>query len=261
MNPMIGSVFDPYDRKARLYPALLAIVVPVVAALIVVPAYSNQIINLASIAVALGGLMLLSSLGRERGKRIEPGLFEKWGGIPTTQLLLRSTSNLDHLTLERYRKFLEARVSGLRFLDEEVESVDLKNAIAVCESSVKWLREATRDTKKFPLVFSENTNYGFRRNLLGVKPAALLLSIASMLAVGTHAWIVGAGEWGSVPIHSWLAAAVALVGLLFWIFVVTSEFVKTTAFAYATALLAACDSPHLAPAASKARKENDKAKS
>lgn len=261
MNRMLGSILDPYDRKARLYPALLAIMVPVVAALLIVPGYSSQLVNLASTVVALGGLMLLSSLGRERGKRIEPSLFEKWGGTPTTQLLRRSTSSLDHLTLQRYRQFLEARVSGLRFPDVESETADLKNETAVCESSVKWLREATRDTKKFPLVFSENTNYGFRRNLLGVKPAALFLSIATLLAVGTHAWITSTGELNSVSVQSWLAGTASLVGLLFWIFVVTPEFVKTTAFAYATALLAACDSPHLAQPPAKARKVSDKAKS
>jgi hypothetical protein len=258
---MIGSILDPYDRKARLYPALLAMLVPVVAALLIVPAHSNQIINLASIAVALGGLMLLSALGRERGKRIEPGLFEQWGGAPTTQLLLRSTSSLDHLTLERYRQFLQERVQSLYFPDEESEFTDLKHAEAVCESSVKWLREATRDTKKFPLVFAENTNYGFRRNLLGVKPVALFLSIASLLTVGIHAWIVGSGELGTVSVQSWLAGAVTFAGLLFWVFVVTPEFVKTTAFAYATALLAACDSPHLAKPPSRASKVSGKTKS
>jgi len=258
---MIGNMLDPYDRKARLYPALLAMLVPAVAALLILPAYSSQILNLVSTIVALGGLMLLSSLGRERGKRIESGLFEKWGGTPTTQLLLRPKSSLDHLTLERYRQFLQARVEGLNFPDVATESADLNHAVAVCESSVKWLREATRDTKKFPLVFAENTNYGFRRNLLGVKPAALFLSIASLLAVGIHAWIAGNGELGSVPVQSWLAGGVAFVGLLFWIFVVTPDFVKTTAFAYATALLAACDSPHLAPMPSKARKINDKTRS
>lgn len=261
MNRMLGSILDPYDRKARLYPALLAIMVPVVAALLIVSGYSSQIVNLASTAVALGGLMLLSSLGRERGKRIEPSLFEKWGGTPTTQLLLQSASSLDHLTLQRYRQFLEARVSGLRFPDVESEAANVKNAIAVCESSVKWLREATRDTKKFPLVFSENTNYGFRRNLLGVKPAALFLSIATLLAMGAHAWIAGITQLSGVPVQSWLAGVVALVGSLFWIFIVTPEFVKTTAFAYATALLATCDSPHLAPPPSKTRKVSDKTKS
>lgn len=251
---MIASILDPYDRKARLYPALLAMLVPVAAALLIVPDYSSQLINLASIAVALGGLMLLSSLGRERGKRIEPVLFEQWGGTPTTQLLLRSASSLDHLTLERYRQFLQSRVQGLHFPDADGESADRKRTAAVCESSVKWLREATRDTKKFPLVFAENTNYGFRRNLLGVKPAALLLSIVSLLGVGIHAWVVSDGALSGVPIQSWLAGIVAFVGSLFWTFIVTSEFVKTTAFAYAAALLATCDSPHLAPAPSKARK-------
>ncbi|MCL1825999.1 MAG: hypothetical protein FWG26_08720 [Betaproteobacteria bacterium] len=241
---MLESILNPYDRKARLYPALLAIAVPVIAALIITPAYSDQIVNLASIAVALGFLMLLSSLGRERGRRIEPCLFKKWGGTPTTQLLLRSTSSLDNLTLERYRQFLETRISGLRFLDAEVESANLKSAVEVCESSVKWLREKTRDTKMFPLIFSENTNYGFRRNLLGVKPIALVLSIVSLLAVSCYAWIGSGGDVLKVSVQSWLAGAVSFVGLFFWIFVVTPGFVRTTAFAYATALLAACDSPH-----------------
>jgi hypothetical protein len=242
---MIGNIFDPYDRKARLYPALLAMLVPVVAGLLIVPAYSNQVINLTSTAVALGGLMLLSSLGRERGKRVEPGLFKEWGGAPTTQMLLQHQSGLlDHITFQRYRRFLEMRISGLKFTDVEDASADIKNATVACESSIKWLREATRDTSKFPLVFSELTNYGFRRNLLGVKPAAIFLSIASLLVIGFHACNVSGGLLSSVPVQSWLATMIAILGVLFWSFVVTSEFVKTTAFAYATALLAACDSPN-----------------
>lgn len=257
---MIDNILNPYERKARLYPALLAIMVPVISTLLIVPGNSNKIINLASTAAALGGLKLLSSLGREWGKRIEPNLFEKWGGTPTTQLLLYSTSSLDHLSLERYRRFLEARVPGLHFLDIKRESTDINNAIAACESAVKWLRESTRDTKKFHLIFSENVNYGFRRNLLGMKPTALLLAITSLFAVGIHGWIVSRGNISSVPIHSWLAGAVALIGLFIWSFIVTQKFVKTTAFAYATALLAACDSPHLAAKPSKTRKVSDKAK-
>jgi len=79
MNPIVGSIFDPYDRKARLYPALLVMLVPVVALTLVAPVFSSQLAGLASLSVALGGLMLLSSLGREWGKRKEPKLFEIWG--------------------------------------------------------------------------------------------------------------------------------------------------------------------------------------
>jgi len=65
---MIDRILDPYDRKARLYPALLVTLVPVVATTLVAPVFSSQLAGLASLAIALGGLMLLSSLGREWGE-------------------------------------------------------------------------------------------------------------------------------------------------------------------------------------------------
>lgn len=251
---MIGSFLDPYDRKARLYPALLVMLVPVVVLTLVAPVFSSQLAGLASLAVALGGLMLLSSLGREWGKRKEPQLFQEWGGAPTTLMLLRTTTGLDHVTLDRYRRILEDKIAGLTFLDPTVEESQRQKAAAICESAVKWLREATRDSKKFALIFAENTNYGFRRNLLGVRPLAIVMCLLTLLATALHAWMGGAGNLSAVSGQSWASAAVACVGIAVWGGVVNVEFVKTTAFAYATALLAACDSPHIAAEKPKARK-------
>ena len=242
---MIGSILDPYDRKARLYPALLVMLVPVIVATLVVPVFSGQLVGLVSLAIALGGLMLLSSLGREWGKRKEPKLFESWGGTPTTLMLLRETTHLDPLTLERYRKVLEGKVPGLQFPDSTSEATDPTKAAAICESAVRWLREATRDTKKFALIFVENTNYGFRRNLLGVKPLALVMCFLTLAATVLLAWLSTAGNLSAVTVQSWSSIAVACIGLVVWGFLVNADFVKTTAFTYATALLAACDSPLL----------------
>ncbi|MBI5923894.1 MAG: hypothetical protein HY847_19875 [Betaproteobacteria bacterium] len=251
---MIGSILDPYDRKARLYPALLVMLVPVISATLVAPVFSSQLAGLASLTIALGGLMLLSSLGREWGKRKEPKLFESWGGTPTTLMLLRATSQLDHLTLDRYRKVLEEKVPGLQFPDSASEASDPANTAVICESAVKWLREATRDTKKFALVFAENTNYGFRRNLLGVKPLALVMCVLTLAATALHAWQSTAGNLFAVTAQSWSSEVVACIGLVVWGAVVNADFVKTTAFAYATALLAACDSPLIATVQTKSRK-------
>lgn len=251
---MIGSFLDPYDRKARLYPALLVMLVPVVALTLVAPVFSSQLAGLASLAVALGGLMLLSSLGREWGKRKEPQLFQEWGGTPTTLMLLRASTNLDHVTLDRYKRILEVKIAGLTFLESTDEESQRPKAAAICESAVKWLREATRDSKKFALIFAENTNYGFRRNLLGVRPLAIVLCLLTLLATALHAWMGGAANLSAISGQSWASAAVACVGIVVWGGVVNAEFVKTTAFAYATALLAACDSPHIATEKSKTRK-------
>lgn len=242
---MTSIISDPYDRKARLYPALLSIMVPALAMLLVVPTYQNQLASMASVVVGLGGTVLLSSIGRERGKRLESLLFREWGGAPTTQLLLRSKSNLDPISIERYQAFLESRIAGLSFLGLDEERSNLNRAVEVCDSAIRWLREATRDRNSFSLIFAENINYGFRRNLLGVKPFAIASLFATLMAVGAHAWYNGSGDANFVSIESWLASILTIIALVFWTFFVTADFVKTTAFAYASALLAACDSPHL----------------
>lgn len=38
------------------------------------------------------------------------------------------------------------------------------------------MRENTRNTKKFDVLFNENVSYGFRRNLLGLKLSGFLLN-------------------------------------------------------------------------------------
>ena len=43
------------------------------------------------------------------------------------------------------------------------------------------LREATRDTSRFPLVFAENANYGFRRNLWGLRPIGTGVAVVLLL--------------------------------------------------------------------------------
>jgi hypothetical protein len=44
------------------------------------------------------------------------------------------------------------------------------------------VRENTRDTRKFKILFEENVTYGFRRNLLGLKWPALALNAAIVVS-------------------------------------------------------------------------------
>jgi hypothetical protein len=47
-----------------------------------------------------------------------------------------------------------------------------------------WLRDHTRDRKKFNILFDELVTYGFRRNLLGLKPTSLIMN-AVVVAVSS----------------------------------------------------------------------------
>jgi hypothetical protein len=149
---------------------------------------------------------------------------------------------------------LASNSGGLQFPDSASEASDPTKTALICASAVKWLREATRDTKKFAMVFAENINYGFRRNLLGVKPLAIVMCVLSLAATALHAWLSTAGNLSAVTAQSWGSVVAACIGLVVWGAVVNAEFVKTTAFAYATALLATCDSPQIAVEQKKSRK-------
>jgi hypothetical protein len=76
-----------------------------------------------------------------------------------------------------------------------VEQNDPAAAKSFYERTGTWLRENTRDTKKFPILFNELVTYGFRRNLLGVKWPALALNLVVVLICAGllwHRWPVNA---------------------------------------------------------------------
>ena len=110
---------------------------------------------------------LLTQLGRDAGKNKEKGLWDSWGGKPTTQLLRHRDHQLDPNTKSRYHAKLAAIVPGIRMPSPEEEAQDPQAADHVYDSCVKYLIQKTRDHKQFPLLFHENVSYGFRRDLLG----------------------------------------------------------------------------------------------
>ena len=78
------------------------------------------------------------------------------------------------------RAFLSSKI-GQSVPTEQAEKDNPKVGDAFYERGGGWLRENTRDTKKFPVLFSENITYGYRRNLLGLKWPALGLNAAMLL--------------------------------------------------------------------------------
>jgi hypothetical protein len=104
------------------------------------------------------------------------------------------------------------------------------------EEAVAALRELTRDRARFPLVFAENVEYGFRRNALGLRWIGLALS---MVAIGVSAGVLLAGgRYDRDHLVRWLVpggVGVACAG--FWLFVVTPSWVRRSAELYANRLL------------------------
>ena len=134
---------------------------------------------------------------------------------------------------------------------EQEEEACPERADAKYGEAVTSLREATRDRARFPLVFAENANYGFRRNLWGLKPIGA--SIAVALALVSWALLL-LTVWGrpwpdpwwdvfanpdSVAVIRLVVAGANTMFAVFWLFWVKPSWVKVVANAYAKQLMEA----------------------
>lgn len=77
---VVKDLLDPYSRRARLQPALLAILPLALALLAWYPSEARTLGFVWAIVVSAGGTALLAQIARERGKRLEKELFDSWGG-------------------------------------------------------------------------------------------------------------------------------------------------------------------------------------
>jgi hypothetical protein len=232
---------DKYTRIARVQPALLAALPLVLAGLgcaggVVSPVWAA----LWGVLTWAGASTLISQISRQAGLRQEKRLVLSWGGLPTTQLL-RHGGPTNRTTLRRWHGKLEGLIPGMTIPSEGDEREDPKKADEVYDSCILFLRERTKDNKVFPLVFAENCSYGFRRNLFGLKAVGVALSLIGMGAIGARVVIEHRSQAGLLPPMLYVAGGLEAVLLLVWGVLITPEWVREAAQAYADRLLGACE--------------------
>lgn len=245
----LEKLFDKYNRIARVYPALLAIAPIVWSVTVVFPKTTNDLgSGAASVALAACLLFLLSSFARSRGKTAEQNLLAKWGGWPTTIFLRHRDPTVDRTTKARYHQAISELCGGLVFPSEDAEAQAPQRADEIYRSATKKLIESRRDPK-YGLVHSENASYGFRRNLYGMRPLIIVISIACLFFTLGAIWLLGSGSPAPVTFvksaltHRELTAcaAIDLAYLFFCLWIVREEFVHQGARDYALALLRTLD--------------------
>jgi len=233
---------DRYSLKARLYPVLI-VALPLV--LVVFSLQSEDLASLKtllSVVVAFGGATLLTQISRDAGKSKETKLYEKWGGKPTTQKLRQCGANNLEL-VKRYHDNIAKIAPDLKLPTLKEEKEKPQKADEVYEVATGILIERTRDTSKFGLVFKENCNYGFRRNLWGLKKIGLpvagigsvLVFVISLCEVLKSKSILGADTLQVTCLAFNLALLCA------WWKIINPEWIKIVADSYADRLLAATE--------------------
>ena len=232
---------DAYTIRARLFPAILG-AAPALAVLLLLISWKS--FELSNIVATLGALVLiyaLSDWARKAGKDIEPRIYREMGGKPSVTMMRRSDDSIDTASKDRYRLFLALKLNKPE-PTPQLERRNLPAADEFYELAGTWLRENTRDTKKFPILFNELVTYGFRRNLLGVKWPALALNIAVVLICAGllwYRWPFDATE--SMTARIVVVLVVAAAHALYFLLLVNAGNVKAAARTYARQLIISCE--------------------
>ena len=241
--------FDPYTFRARIQPALVVGLPLGLMMFALLPEYSIFVTGFCGLLGAAGGTAIFAQVGRERGRKKEPGLWKRWDGPPTTRLLRHRHLPGDiTLLAPELRRQVEEWIRYPLPTKEDEEACPAW-ADTKYEGAVTSLREATRDTSRFPLVFAENANYGFRRNLWGLRPIGTPIAVVLVLVSWT---LLSLTIWGrpwpdpwwdvfvnpdSVAVIRLVVAVADTVLAAFWLFWVKPSWVKTVADAYAIRLM------------------------
>jgi len=224
--------FGKYNLHARLYPSLLTALPVTVLVLPLVP--SATVATVLPLLASSGVLLLVVQQVRTLGDKTEERLRARWDGMPTTRRLrLRNATNLALLT--RRRTKLEA-LYGELLPDAEMEQSKPMVADETYVAATRRLITKVRQHQdRFPLVQEEAVNYGFRRNLRGMKFLAVVLAVLGLATDGLLIYLIG-GTAQAIA-----TASFHIVYLLVVLTVVKDSWVREVGECYADRLFEALD--------------------
>lgn len=241
-----GRGIDMYVIVARIAPAILASLpmVALGAAALTFLADVERLWSLAAVAVTtFAGLT-----SRKAGNRVQPELLAKWGGWPTTARLRWASANSPQEIARRHTAVIRVLGAGWQMPSREEEAECPTAADRVYEDAMQQIVGKVRHELPQSLVNAENRNYGFARNLLGLKTfgrwcACSALGLALVLgAIVARVDGAASASWLVMPI------VVSICGLVLWP-QVDADFVRPSADAYADHIIEVLDRLPPAPEA------------
>jgi len=236
----VFKFFDAYAIRARLFPAIIG-AAPALAAVTLLISWKT--FGLSNLIASLGMLVLLwaiADFARARGRAIESKLYAEQGGKPSITMFRRNDLTIGGGSKDRYCAFLAGKI-GVSVPSAADEAADQATADSFYDQCGNWLRQNTRDTKKFSILFGENITYGFRRNLLGVKVLALCLNIVVVVVCAFTLWRL---SWNTdTPQGSRIVVVlvVAIAHAAYMLLAVSRAAVWDAAKAYGRELILSCE--------------------
>jgi hypothetical protein len=236
MTTNLLAGFDAYQVRARVYPALLTMLPLTVGAYAVLDL--TPITGIAPVLVSAGVVYLLASVTRGLGLRAQARLIAAWGGLPTTLMLRHAEPAGGALRRRRHERLARLCGEPLPSSDEEADSPDEADERYAMATGVLIAR-VRQASKHFPRVQEELTHYGFRRNLYGLRPIGILMSLTAAGWMLGLLWL----DQPSLPVVTALVVSSGAVAL--WAAVVTPAWVRQAGHRYAERLFEALESEEL----------------
>lgn len=235
------QILDPYEVKARWIPALIT-VAPLLLVLFVL--FDAEMERLVSIGSTIGAGSIFVVLGaqivRAQGLKTQEKLLESWGNMPSVVVLRHRDNTIDQVSKERYHKTL-SRCTGRPLPTPEHEAANPQDADEVYWSCSKYLNKHTKSGDQHVQVRAENANYGFRRNMLGMKFWGTAAAIASVGVVIAFLWFGFQSSNTGNHVMFVFGAFISGAFFIMCVVLVTPRWVEESAFRYATSLIEACD--------------------
>lgn len=238
----LSKHFEHYAIHARFMPVFVVIFPLVLTILAWYPQAKTILGGAMTLLISFGIMSFLSIYVSNLGNDLQDKYFRNWGGAPSTLLLLPSNKELDRYTKQRYFKWLNSKCSGLGLpesLDDQIDSEELYEKI---RSAGNFMREYTRDRKKYSQVYNDNVAYGFARNIVAIRIAGLVIASASLISNGLFLYIISNTDSpntiNSIGVIALLASTICL-----WIHsaVMKESFVKRRGYRYARTLFEVCE--------------------
>ncbi|MCL4743873.1 MAG: hypothetical protein KJZ83_00510 [Burkholderiaceae bacterium] len=237
----MSTFVDIYWFRAQVFPALWAVGPALVLAGVMTNWDDVGAAHAAGTSAFGVVLFALADISRRLGRRKEPEIFAIMGGKPSMTLLRHRDVHLDAGAKARVHAFLGG-AAGLTMPTVKDETERPHECDCIYEACGGWLRENTRDAKTYKLLKVENITFGYRRNLLGLKPGGIAVGLLVLAAVVVLLWRYGFGALGDEHSMALVGVGVAaLVQLGYFIVFVTEDAVREAARQYGRQLILCCE--------------------
>lgn len=219
---------DSYDIKARLAPALLLIL----PALITFWTYFSPEIE--KITKVFSGIMsvviyyALSVIVRHLGKKVEPSLWESWGGAPSTIIVSWKDNSIGNDLKAKYHKMI-SQDQDLPMPTKEEELADPEVAMRQIDQAFERVKGVIRKEDKDGLWSIANSEYGFARNLYGSKWVWLIIILAMIATSAFFLW----AAYSRVILLGFILNFIILIGSIILEWIVLPKLTKQIGFRYA----------------------------